>query len=59
MSNLHSRQYNMEPLQIYYHKNNIASNIQNRNYYSSKSNVSVFLLNIPNKIVHSMLLKLI
>ncbi|XP_015363322.1 PREDICTED: uncharacterized protein LOC107161430 [Diuraphis noxia] len=41
VSNLHSRQYNMEPLQIYYHKNNIACSIQNRNYYSSKSNSSI------------------
>ncbi|XP_022182674.1 trimethylguanosine synthase-like isoform X2 [Myzus persicae] len=42
--NLNSRQYNMEPLQIYYHKNNIAS-IQNRNY-SPKSNSSI---DSPNK----------
>ncbi|XP_060858007.1 uncharacterized protein LOC132935463 isoform X1 [Metopolophium dirhodum] len=41
VGNSNSRQYNMEPLQIYYHKNNIANYIQNRNYYSPKSNSSI------------------
>ncbi|XP_060848278.1 uncharacterized protein LOC132927703 isoform X1 [Rhopalosiphum padi] len=39
--NYNSIQYNMEPLQIYYHKNNIASYISNRNRYSPKSDNSI------------------
>ncbi|KAF0769305.1 trimethylguanosine synthase-like [Aphis craccivora] len=39
--NSNSRQYYMEPLQIYYHKNNIASYSPNRNCYSPKSDNSL------------------
>ncbi|CAH1732703.1 trimethylguanosine synthase-like isoform X1 [Aphis gossypii] len=39
--NSNSRQYYMEPLQIYYHKNNIVSYTPNRNCYSPKSDKSL------------------
>ncbi|XP_025191980.1 trimethylguanosine synthase-like [Melanaphis sacchari] len=39
--NSNSKQYNMEPLQIYYYKNNIASYLPNGNHYSPKSDNSL------------------